>query len=431
VSALPRDLRILLVAPPDPAGRGFEDELRAAGLRVERAAEPAAIEEGLASRPAGIVVDLDSPRLDGPGVLARALRLGPAACVVALVAAGNEERGLRALEQGAADFMVRPGSLRRLQVLLARAVERGELLERVRDLEAQRAEQFSLARVIGESRGMVRARDALRDAVEGGRSVLLVGEPGTGREFLARILHQATSGARDAAAVGGGFRRVAPGDLEAACRNGAPGTLFVPGLDDPGEAARQVVRRWFGPGRGAADGREKPGAPSGDVSIRIVGSAGVEPEGLADAAALPRIHLPPLREREGDIPLLVDHFVRETNRDHARRVTGVTRGALVHLETHPWPGNVRELRAMIEGMVVFADTRRPLDVSDLPLALRDRVPDGRGKVTLSLEISLAEAEKRFLEETLRAVGYDRARAAETLSIGLRTLYRKLREYEIG
>jgi transcriptional regulator with PAS, ATPase and Fis domain len=94
---------------------------------------------------------------------------------------------------------------------------------------------------------------------------------------------------------------------------------------------------------------------------------------------------------------------------------------------------VRELRSTLEGMVVFTEGRRPLDVSDLPLSLRQRpaASPGEGTISLSLDMSLAEAEKRFMEETLRSVGYDRPRAAETLGIGLRTLYRKLKEYEIG
>jgi DNA-binding NtrC family response regulator len=145
------------------------------------------------------------------------------------------------------------------------------------------------------------------------------------------------------------------------------------------------------------------------------------------------LRLPPLRERGEDLPLLVDRFLREMNREHGRRVTGVTRGALAHLAAHDWPGNVRELRSTLEGMVVFTEGRRPLDVSDLPLSLRQRpaASPGEGTISLSLDMSLAEAEKRFMEETLRSVGYDRPRAAETLGIGLRTLYRKLKEYEIG
>jgi len=273
------------------------------------------------------------------------------------------------------------------------------------------------AELVGESRGMARLREQVRRlarSAPGGRNLLLAGEEGSGRTLLARVFHRETPGGGKAP-----FRETAPETLEADLALEPRGTLLVRHLDEPTAAAREALRRHFA----------EPAGPAGAAPGILVGRVATVPEGLADGAEVLRV--PPLREREGDLPLLVDHFLRQLNREHTRRVTGITRGALSHLERHDWPGNVRELRAALEGMLVFAEGRRPLDVSDLPLYLRERARSNGRNVTLSLDISLAEAEKSFLEETLRAVGYDRPRAAETLGIGLRTLYRKLKEYEIG
>jgi DNA-binding NtrC family response regulator len=270
-------------------------------------------------------------------------------------------------------------------------------------------------RLVGESRAMVRLEEQLRRfARSAGRNVLVAGEDGSGRTLLARVLHRAAPWGGTAP-----FRETVPEVLEADLALEPRGTLLVRHLDEPSAAAQEAMRRHFS-GTG--------GGPGGGV---LVGRVATVPEGIGAGAGVEVLRVPPLREREGDLALLVDHFLRGLNREHARRVTGITRGALAHLERHDWPGNVRELRATLEGMVVFAEGRRPLDVSDLPLRLRERARADGQNVTLSLDISLAEAEKSFLEETLRAVGYDRPRAAETLGIGLRTLYRKLKEYEIG
>jgi two-component system, NtrC family, response regulator HydG len=419
----------VLVVPAGPEAEAFLAELHAARLPVVHAAEPGAIDQALALDPSAVVVDLDASRLPGLDLIARAADRHPHAAIVALVDATRADadaRALEAMEKGATDVLPRPASVRRLRVLLKRAAERRALVARAEDAEANLAGRFALDRIVGQSPGLTAAREALRRASQTERKILLLGEPGTGKELFARVLLQAGRGGRFLEASPEGLGGVPEGsDL--------PGVLYITGLDEPTRAAAQAVRLWFGPSPAEASPASWDAAgPRGLLkATRLVGAAVTEPSGVADAFEVTRIALPPLRERAGDVPLLVDHFLRELNREHARRVTGVTRGALAHLEAFPWPGNVRQLLATLEGMVVFAEGRRALDVSDLPLALRAHVPGEPGKVTLSLAISLAEAEKRFLEETLRDVGYDRPRAAETLGIGLRTLYRKLKEYEIG
>jgi len=153
-------------------------------------------------------------------------------------------------------------------------------------------------------------------------------------------------------------------------------------------------------------------------------AAGRFREDLYYRLSVVRVQMPPLRARSEDIPLLVGGFIRELDREHGRRVTGITRGVLDRLMRHPWPGNVRELRNTVEGMVLFAEGRRALDLSDLPDTLRE--VDGAGeKLELQVGMTADEAERRLISATLRHCGNDKPRAAAILGIGLRTLYRKL------
>jgi transcriptional regulator with PAS, ATPase and Fis domain len=142
------------------------------------------------------------------------------------------------------------------------------------------------------------------------------------------------------------------------------------------------------------------------------------------------IDLPPLRERKSDIPLLVDEFITEFNEENKKKIKGITRGAMELLMQHHWPGNVRELRNLIEGVVVFGRDGQPLDVGDLPNHIRSQLHSTRD-LNLRVGMTMKEIEKRAIEETLKAAGYDKQRAAKILDIGLRSLYRKVKQFEIG
>jgi transcriptional regulator with PAS, ATPase and Fis domain len=154
-----------------------------------------------------------------------------------------------------------------------------------------------------------------------------------------------------------------------------------------------------------------------------------------------KIQVPALRQRREDIPLLVDAFMKEFNRENGKNIAGISRGAVRLLQRYDWPGNVRELKNTIEGMVVFAPNDAVLGVEDLPDNvleslgighISDRMPESDSafkRMRVPVGTSLAEVERIAIEETLRATGGDKAEAARTLRIGLRTLYRKLKEYK--
>ena len=143
--------------------------------------------------------------------------------------------------------------------------------------------------------------------------------------------------------------------------------------------------------------------------------------------AVTRVHLPPLRARREDLPLLVRELVRAANRARGRRVPGVTAGVLDRFSQHDWPGNVGELKAVLDEMVASARGRKALDVESLPGAFRGAGPANE-RLDLAVGMTLAVAERRLVEATLAHTGGDKRRAAAMLGIGLRTLYRRLDEW---
>jgi len=277
--------------------------------------------------------------------------------------------------------------------------------------------------------------------------VLIEGEPGTGKSLVARSIHRHSprhdrpfARIHCAAPAEGIVERELFGDgrsPSAAQRGGLEladgGTLFLVGVDALAPPAQVGLLRVL---RDRSFERVG-GAETLKADVRLIASthrdlaaevrAGRFREDLHDRLGVARIQMPSLRERREDIPLLVDGFIRDLDREHGRKVTGITRGALDRLVGHPWPGNVRELRATIEDMVLLAREKRALDVSDLPEALREGA-EPADRLELVVGMTVGEAERRLIAATLRRVGGDKPRAAAMLGIGLRTLYRKLERY---
>ncbi|NOT34205.1 MAG: sigma-54-dependent Fis family transcriptional regulator, partial [Candidatus Eisenbacteria bacterium] len=236
------------------------------------------------------------------------------------------------------------------------------------------------------------------------------------------------------AAERGGRPRLRRGRIEIA----DGGTLFIEAIENVSPPVqlrllRLLQERVFervGDGRALQADVRLVVATSADLDARV--RAGEFREDLKQRLATVRIELPPLRERLEDLPLLVQAAVREFNREHGRRVPGLTRGAIEGLARYPWPGNVRELRGVLEGLVVSAKGRRALDVTDLPAGVRESAPSElAGRVEVEIGATLEEGERRMIEAALRRVGFDKRRAAAMLAISLRTLYRKIERYRLG
>jgi len=285
--------------------------------------------------------------------------------------------------------------------------------------------------------------------------VLLEGEPGTGKSVVARALHY--SGPRrerrfervDCAALSEAMQAEAlfgaagePGAFERA----DGGSLLVHDIDRASAGVqvrllhylqeRTIERADAGAGPGAHAGARAARARF-SIDVRLIAasdrdlaaevSAGRFRDDLHHLLAVTRVHVPPLRSRLDDLPLLVRELVRAANRAHGRRVPGVTAGVLERLSRHDWPGNVAELKDTLSDMVATARGRRPLDLESLPERLQGAGGPG-SQVDLTVGMTLASAERRLVEATLAYTAGDKRRAAALLGIGLRTLYRRLDEW---
>ena len=308
-----------------------------------------------------------------------------------------------------------------------------------------------LERIIGSSPAMERVVEQVEHLGATRVTVLIQGESGTGKSFVARALHEGSTrrnGRFVWVSLGAATEEVIEAELfgvDRPAEGEAPrrgrielaesGTLFLDRVDEAPPVLQMKLLRVL---------REREyervgGDETRRADVRVIAAtrrdlateaeAGRFRPDLLQRLGAVVIHLPALRERVEDIPLLVEAFLRELNREHARKVTGVTRGTLERLMRYDWPGNVRQLRSTLEGMVVFAQGRRALDLSDLPVDLREPEAEDSA-MRLAVGMTLEESERRLLEATLRQTGFDKPRAASLLGIGLTTLYRKIERYGI-
>jgi len=403
-----------------------------------------------------VLSDLVMPRLGGMELLKRIKALQPETTVIIITAHGTVDRAVEAMREGAADFIAKPFSMAQLIVRLNNVCSARLLKEQNVRLQEQLEQRHSYSNIIGKSKPMQEVFDLIRLVSDSDASVLVHGESGTGKEMVASAIHfnsrrrakpyvrvscaslpeslieSELFGYEKGAFTGASERRI--GRFEAA----SGGTLF---LDEIGELPisfqvkllrvlqeRQIERL----------GSNRPV----DVDVRIVSAslrpleeeirAGTFREDLYFRVNTVSIHLPPLRDRKEDIPLLVQSFLQEFADERQREIDGFTDEVMELFESHSWPGNVRELRNVVERAVLFCRGSH-ITVEDLPAALRgDEGGIGQSKPSRVRPLSQAveEAETAAIQAALSATKGRRADAAELLGISRKTLWEKIKSHDI-
>ncbi len=394
--------------------------------------------------------------LDGLDVLRAAKRNDPDTEVILITAFGSEELASKALSPDdpdrAYDYLIKPIDIDQLRNKVDRAARQAITARQNRELRQQVDRAFSFEGIIGSSESLARVIKRVRRLARTKSTVLLVGESGTGKELFARAIHNNsprkdkpfkvvncaafTETLLDSELFGhvkGAFTGALAnrkGLLEAA----HGGTLFLDEVGDMPLSMQAKLLRALENGEVMAVGSTEVT----HVDIRFVGAthhdlwARVEEKEFREDLfyrlhANGAVRIPPLRERREDIPLLIGHFIDNSNSENGTVIEGTSPEAMRKLTHHSWRGNVRELRHVIERMCIEAESDL-LEVRDLPDNLRgstELVPSG---FQMLAGLSMADMEKLHIMNTLRMYDGNREKTAKALKIGARTLYRKLNEY---
>ena len=399
-----------------------------------------------------VLCDVFLPDGNGVDLVSSVKKTTPNVEIILLTAHGNIPDGVQAIKNGAFDYITKGDDNNKIIPLVSRAVEKARMNVRLEKLEKKVGHTYSFDSVLGDSK-------ALKDAVSLARKVsgtdvpvLLTGETGTGKEVFAQAIHYNSKRAKqNFVAVNcssfskellesemfghkAGSFTGALKDKKGLFEEADNGTIF---LDEIGEMAFELqakLLRILETGEYIKIGDTKPTR----VNVRVVAAtnrnlpeeitAGRFREDLFYRLSVFQIHLPPLRERAGDVRILAKAFVKDFSVRLARPVTEITPAFLEALEQQPWKGNIRELRNVIERSLIVCESER-LDVADLPLDIQNTHYEQSDETTPG-SFELSAMERRHIARVLEYTKGNKTEAARLLKIGLTTLYRKIEEYGV-
>lgn len=398
-----------------------------------------------------VIADLRMPRLSGEELLRRVVDQWPTIPVIILTGHGTIETAVQAMRDGAFDFLTKPVNLDRLSLLVRRALSTRELVMQHRQMQEELDKQRRVTNIIGKSSQMHQIFDVVRQVAPTKASVLITGESGVGKELVADALHNLSDrkdkpfikvhcaalsetlleselfGHEKGAFTGAAARKRGRFELS------HMGSIF---LDEIGEISQSVqikILRVLQDKKFERVGGEETlevdsriiSATNKDLKAEI--SKGTFREDLFYRLNVVNIHVPPLRERKEDIPLLVSAFIKEFAQENGKPVEGIDPKANALLYNYSWPGNVRELRNSIESAVVMSKGSI-ITPDDLPPSLTE--DSESNDIRIPVGSTLAEAEQEIIRSTLSAYNGNKSKTAEVLGIGRKTLHRKISDYHL-
>jgi len=417
----------------------------------------ASAEEALArlreGDPADVVVsDVRMPGMDGYQLLRHVRAELPHIPFLLVTAYADVEDAVAALQEGADDYLTKPVKTQELRQRVQLHLERRVLSDENKRLRQRLEKSYGFEGIVGHSRSMEDVLEKLRVVAPTRSTVLIIGESGTGKELVANALHQSSLradgpfvavncgaipgeileselfGHERGAFTGAHQRRI--GLIESA----SSGTLFLDEISELSPDLQVKLLRVLEERKIQRVG----GNVQLPVDFRLVAATnrnlehwvreGRFRQDLYYRLKVVTLAIPPLRQRADDIPLFVQHFLKSFNEELDRTVSGVHPAVLAAFKRYQWPGNVRELRNLLESLVLFAKSPE-IALEDLPAEYRLATPAAPLASSESWEPrQMADIEKEAILRTLDHTGGHRAKAAQLLGIGLRTLQRKLKEY---
>lgn len=398
-----------------------------------------------------VITDLKMPRLSGDELLRTVVDGFPTIPIIILTGHGTIESAVRAMRDGAYDFLTKPVNLDRLSLLVKRALQNRELVLQHRAMQDELDKRRQFSNIIGKSDEMNRIFEVVRQVAATKASVIITGESGVGKELVADAIHNLSNrrekpfikvhcaalsesileselfGHEKGAFTGAVSRKRGRFELANA------GSIFLDEIGEINQSVQIKILRVLQEKRFERVG----GEDTLEVDVRVISatnkdlkeeiSSGRFREDLYYRLNVVNIHVPPLRERKEDIPLLVASFIKEFAKENEKPVEGIDAKARTALYGYSWPGNVRELRNCIESAVVMSKDR-VIGVDDLPPSV---TADSEGDVIkIPVGTSMDEAEREIIRQTLAANRNNKSRTADVLGIGRKTLHRKLAEYNL-
>jgi len=411
-----------------------------------------------------VITDLQMPDMDGMSLLKHISNQHTHTQVIILTGFGTIDSAVEAMSAGAFNYLQKPIDLNVLRSTTAGALERRALLLQNVNLRQQLDEKFGFANMIGQSKPMTNLFQLIRRVAPTDATVLITGDNGVGKEYIAKAIHN-HSRRKDKQFKPINCGAITPTLLESelfgherGAFTGATarkigifeqsdgGTLF---LDEIGEMAPEAQVRLL---RVLEEGEftRVGGSQSIKGDVRVLTATNKDLENAVNNREFRadlfhrinvfRLRVPPLRERVEDIPLLANHFVQEISRRYGKIITNINLEAMEYLTQQEWHGNVRELRNMIETAVILS-TSETITLADLstdffqsPTSIPTQTTNGHSSLDSErfghVGMTMEELEKEAIIRALKETDGNRAKAADMLGIGVRTLYRKLESYQI-
>jgi two-component system NtrC family response regulator len=447
-------IRILVVDDEQNARDALRSILAEEGYVVEEAADG---EEGLAKLstflPDLVLADVRMPKMDGLTLLKKAKEQGSSATFLVMTAFASIEAAVEAMRSGAENFLVKPLDVNAVLAVLEKVIEKRRLVREAEILRERVRERFRFDKIIGESPELQAVFDVIKRAAPTKATVLVLGESGTGKELVAQAIHEESPRKEkpfvrvNCAALSeslleselfghekGSFTG-AIGRKEGRFELADGGTLF---LDEIGEISPSLQVKLLRVLQ-THEFERVGGTQTLKVDLRLVAAtnkdlaaevkAGHFREDLFYRLNVVAVTLPPLRQRKGDIPALVDFFIEKYAKSYTKEIKGLAPGTLNALLSHDWPGNVRELENVVERAVVLARAEQ-LTSDDLPPALQGPRPTGKPG-SLIPGGTLYDIEREAILRTLEMVSGSTARASDVLGISIRKVQYRLKEYASG
>jgi two-component system response regulator HydG len=443
---------ILVVDDDAPTREALATGLKKLGHEIIAAASGAeALEEVRRQMVDLAIIDLKLPDMEGTDLFEAMRIIRPEAIAIMISGAATVNDAVTALKKGIYDFITKDFRMHELRKVVSKALETQEILAENQRLRQALEDRSSTGRLIGRSEALLKVIHLVNQIAPVKSTVLLSGESGVGKELVAEAIHL-QSPRRDRPLVKLNCGVLTEGLIESELfghekgaftgaiqqRKGRfeladTGTIFLDEISEIPPATQVKLLRVLQEGEFERVG----GSQTLKVDVRVIAATNVDLEAaVADGSfrkdlyyRLNVIHLPipPLRDRQEDIPLLALHFLDKFCLENNRAIMGVSPEAMAALKSHYWPGNVRELQNVVERAVALCQGNM-IEVADLPDEVRQHSPDS-DQISIPVGASMEQIERLAITQTLNKTGGDKELTARLLGIGLATLYRRLKDME--